>query len=162
MFRDGVVKKTILNQQGLILSVTQEWRQKEASMPMSRRSAIGFLSALPLAGAGAAPATTTMEKPRMYGLIGKMRAQPGQRDALIAILLEGTGAMPGCLAYVVAKDAQDADAIWITETWQDQASHKASLALPAVQAAIARGRPLIAGFGERFETEPVGGQGLAR
>ncbi|MCB0228760.1 MAG: antibiotic biosynthesis monooxygenase, partial [Anaerolineae bacterium] len=32
--------------------------------------------------------------------------------------------------------------------------------LPSVQAAIARGRPLIAGFGERFETEPLGGHGL--
>ena len=32
-----------------------------------------------------------------------------------------------------------------------------ALLLPAVQAAIAKGRPLIAGFGERFETEPVGG-----
>jgi len=97
----------------------------------------------------------------MYGLIGKMRAQPGQRDALIALLLEGTAAMPGCLSYVIAKDKTDLDALWITEAWDSQASHAASLALPAVQAAIAKGRPLIAGFGERFETEPVGGQGLA-
>ncbi len=98
----------------------------------------------------------------MYGLIGKMRAQPGQRDALIAILLEGTAGMPGCLSYVIAKDKVDADALWITEAWIDEASHKASLSLPSVQAAIAKGRPLIAGFGERFETEPVGGQGLAQ
>ena len=97
----------------------------------------------------------------MYGLIGKMRAQPGQRDALIALLMEGTAAMPGCLSYVIAKDTSDPDALWITEAWDKQASHQASLALPAVQAAIAQGRPLIAGFGERFETEPVGGQGLA-
>lgn len=97
----------------------------------------------------------------MYGLIGKMRAQPGQRDALIALLMEGTAAMPGCLSYVIAKDTSDPDALWITEAWDKQASHQASLALPAVQAAIAKGRPLIAGFGEHFETEPVGGQGLA-
>ena len=97
----------------------------------------------------------------MYGLIGKMRAQPGQRDALIALLLEGTATMPGCLSYVIAKDKTDLDALWITEAWDSQASHAASLALPSVQAAIAQGRPLIAGFGERFETEPVGGQGLA-
>jgi len=129
-------------------------------MPVSRRTAIAALAVTPLAGAYAGPATR--ETPRMYGLIGKMRAHPGQRDALIAILLDGTAAMPGCLAYVIAKDAQDADAIWITETWQDQASHKASLSLPSVQAAIAKGRPLIAGFGERFETEPVGGHGLPR
>jgi hypothetical protein len=30
-----------------------------------------------------------------------------------------------------------------------------------VQAAIAKGRPLIAGFGERFETVPLGGHGLS-
>ena len=95
----------------------------------------------------------------MYGLIGKMRAQPGQRDALIAILLEGTAAMPGCLSYGIAKDKLDADALWITETWMSEASHKASLSLPSVQAAIGKGRPLIAGFGERFEIEPVGGHG---
>jgi hypothetical protein len=29
-----------------------------------------------------------------------------------------------------------------------------------VQATIAKARPLIAGFGERFETEPFGGIGL--
>lgn len=96
----------------------------------------------------------------MYGLIGKMRCVPGQRDALIALLVEGTASMPGCLSYVIAKDMGDADAIWITEAWDSQDSHKASLSLPAVQQAIAQGRPMIAGFGERYETEPVGGPGL--
>jgi len=128
-------------------------------MPLSRRTALGALTLLPLPPAQATP-HPPKEKPRMYGLIGKMRAQPAQRDALIAILLDGTASMPGCLSYVIAKDTQDADAIWITETWDSAASHKASLSLPSVQAAIAKGRPLIAGFGERFETEPIGGHGL--
>jgi len=97
----------------------------------------------------------------MYGLIGRMKAVPGQRDALIAILLDGTGAMPGCHSYIIAKDPSDADAIWITEVWIDQASHKASLSLSSVQQAIARARPMIAGFAERFVTEPVGGHGLS-
>ena len=97
----------------------------------------------------------------MYGLIGKMLATPGSREALIAILLEGLRDMPGCLSYVVARDPGDADALWITEVWDRRESHAASLGLPSVQQAIARGRPLIAGFGERFETEPVGGHGLA-
>ena len=30
----------------------------------------------------------------MYGLIGKMIATPGQRDALIAILLDGVAEVP--------------------------------------------------------------------
>lgn len=97
----------------------------------------------------------------MYGLIGKMKTVPGQRDALIAILIEGVSGMPGCLSYIVAQDPADPNAIWITEVWDSKESHKASLALPSVQAAIAKGRPMIAGFGERFETTPVGGQGLA-
>lgn len=97
----------------------------------------------------------------MYGLIGKMLAQPGKRDELIGLLLDGTGGMPGCFSYVVATDTADADAIWITEVWDGPASHQASLKLPAVQATIAKARPLITGFGERFETNPVGGVGLA-
>jgi len=97
----------------------------------------------------------------MYGLIGKIKTFPGHRDALIAILLGGVSGMPGCLSYVVAKDPSGEDAIWVTEVWESQASHRASLALPSVQQAIALGKPLIAGFGERFETQPVGGHGLA-
>jgi quinol monooxygenase YgiN len=127
-------------------------------MSISRRTTLSLLAALPLA-AHATP--EKKDSSPMYGLIGKMRAQPGQREALIAILLEATSAMPGCLSYVIARDKSEADALWITEAWDSQASHKASLGLPSVQAAIARARPLIAGFGERFETEPVGGQGLA-
>jgi quinol monooxygenase YgiN len=96
----------------------------------------------------------------MYGLIGKMTATPGQRDALAEILLAGTGEMPGCLSYVVATDPAEADALWITEVWDSADSHRASLALPAVKEAIAKGRPLIAGFGSRVETVPLGGVGL--
>lgn len=96
----------------------------------------------------------------MYGLIGKMLAQPGHRDQLIELLLAGTSDMPGCLSYVVAADVTNPNAIWITEVWDSPASHGASLQLPAVQTAIAKARPLIAGFGERFETQPAGGVGL--
>src|SRR5690606_9618148 len=96
----------------------------------------------------------------MYGLIGKMRATPGNRDSLVALLLDGTGEMPGCLSYVVATGPADADAIWITEVWDSRESHKASLSLPQVQKAIASARPLIAGFDSSTEVTPVGGVGL--
>jgi quinol monooxygenase YgiN len=96
----------------------------------------------------------------MYGLIGKILCTPGQRDTLAAILAHGTIGMPGCISYVIAHDAADPDAIWVTEVWDSRRSHQASLALPSVQAAIAKARPLIAGFGERFETLPVAGPGL--
>lgn len=96
----------------------------------------------------------------MHGLIGRMTAAPGQRDALIAILLDGVSGMPGCLSYVVATDPADAEAIWITEVWDSEASHRASLSLPQVREAITRARPLIAGFAPGTVTVPVGGHGL--
>ena len=96
----------------------------------------------------------------MYGLIGKISTVPGQRDALAAILLEGTGVMPGCLSYIIATDPKDPDTLWVTEVWDSRDSHRAALALPAVQAAIAKGRPLIAGFEQQVETVPLGGFGL--
>jgi quinol monooxygenase YgiN len=97
----------------------------------------------------------------MYGLIGKFTAQDGQRDALVDILLEGMADMPGCFSYVVARDPGDANAIWITEVWDNADSHRASLDLPSVQQAIARGRPLIADMERIAETAPAGGHGLA-
>jgi quinol monooxygenase YgiN len=98
----------------------------------------------------------------MYGLIGRILALPGKRDELAAILQQGDSGMPGCLSYIVATDPQNADALWVTEVWDSQDSHRASLQLPAVQAAIAKGRPLIAGFDNRTETEVLGGIGLLR
>jgi quinol monooxygenase YgiN len=97
----------------------------------------------------------------MYGLIRKMTAVTGQRDALAAALLEGTAAMPGCLSYVIANDPADPESLRITEVWDSQASHKALLQLPEVKAAIAKGRPLIAGFSNRVETAPIGGRPVA-
>jgi quinol monooxygenase YgiN len=128
-------------------------------VPVSRRtfSRTTAAAALGLAApAHAAPQTSTP----MYGLIGKFTAVAGQRDALAAVLLGGTGSMPGCLSYIVARDATDADTLWITEVWDSEASHKASLSLPSVREAIAKGRPLIASIGSHVVTTPLGGIGL--
>lgn len=95
----------------------------------------------------------------MYGLIGKMLAKPGQRDALVNVMLTGMVEMPGCLSYVLALDPTDADAIWVTEVWSSREHHARSLKLPSVVSTIAQARPLIAGFAERFETKPVAWQG---
>ncbi|HEY6815917.1 MAG TPA: putative quinol monooxygenase [Croceibacterium sp.] len=92
----------------------------------------------------------------LYGLVGQMKAVPGKRAELVRFLLAGTGAMPGNLAYIVAEDLSDPDSIWITEVWRSKADHANSLSLPAVRETIAKARPLIAGFGTRVETRPVG------
>ncbi len=91
----------------------------------------------------------------MYGLISQFMTQPEKRDELVQVLAEGSKGMPGCLSYVVARDATRDDAIWVTEVWTDKRSHANSLGLPAVQVALGKGRPLITGMGTRIETLPV-------
>jgi quinol monooxygenase YgiN len=128
---------------------------------LDRRAVLGGVAvAIALAGCVGSRAMTIGDE--MYGLIGKLTANEGRRSDLIAILLQGTGAMPGNLVYIIAEDVADPDGIWITEVWTDKAAHAASLKLPAVQAAITQGRPLIAGFEDRHEIRPVGGAGIPR
>jgi quinol monooxygenase YgiN len=98
----------------------------------------------------------------MFGLHGTLLAKPGQRDALVALLLEASrgGTMPGCRLYIVSEVPAEPDAISILEVWDDRAAHDASLQLESVRSVIAKGRPLIAGTGKSVELRPVGGQGL--
>lgn len=98
----------------------------------------------------------------MYGLIGKFTAHPGKRNELLECMLGEETAMPGCLSFVVARDPQDGDAVWVTEVWTDAAAHQASLSIPAVKASMERAMPLIASFSDRHELEPVGGIGLSQ
>ncbi len=91
----------------------------------------------------------------MYGLIGKMTSKPGERDALVALMLQAAENMPGCLSYIIARDTGDENAVWITEVWEDEASHQASLQLPSVRDAIAKAMPLIAGIEPGIITDPV-------
>lgn len=127
-------------------------------MAIDRRMMLGGTAAM-MAWPGGVFA---VEENHMFGMLGRMKAAAGQRDALLAILLESSDAMPGCLSYIVAKDLADPDAIWITEAWDSKESHDASLKLPQVQAAIAKARPLIAGFDSGAQTQPVFGIGLIR
>ncbi len=99
----------------------------------------------------------------MYGLIGKFKAQPGQRAALLDLLLQAAnslGEVEGCYIYLISEATDDPDTIWITEAWRSQADHDASLTNEAVRAIIAMARPLIADISGGFEIVPVGGRGL--
>ncbi|MBV8571659.1 MAG: antibiotic biosynthesis monooxygenase [Acidobacteriaceae bacterium] len=97
---------------------------------------------------------------RLYGLIVKLTVIPGKREDLIGILKESAAEMPGCFSYVVAEDAADENAIWVTEVWNSPASHDASLLLPAVKNAIPRARELVSKFEKVAVTNPVWGAGL--
>jgi quinol monooxygenase YgiN len=101
----------------------------------------------------------------MYGRFGKIRTQPGQRDAMIAHLLHAADLLrdlDGCYQYIVSSDPHDPDGIWISEVWRSAEDHQASLSHEAIKTLIANARPLIAGFGENFEVTPLGGKGLTQ
>ena len=115
----------------------------------------GFTAAAALSGS-----QTMAADAEMHGVIDKIITHDGKRDEFISIILEGTSGMPGLLSYIVSKDLKDDNALWVTEVWESLQKHQDSFRLDAVQAMMAKGKPLIADFGERVETRPVGGQGL--
>ena len=127
-------------------------------MEISRRIVVAGVG---LAVTSPFPASAAvMESVAMYGLIGKMTAQPGHRDELVRILIDGVSGLPGCLSYIVAVDPLEPETIWMTEAWQSKEAHGASLTLPSVRDAISKGRPMIAGMSRVAETVPAGGHGL--
>ncbi len=93
----------------------------------------------------------------MFGLISQFMTKPEQRDELAEILAAATQDMPGCLSYVIARDAARDDTLWVTEVWTDHESHAASPELPAVREALTKERALITGMGSRTTTEPIAG-----
>ena len=95
------------------------------------------------------------EESGMWGMIAKITLLPAKRDEMIEILKESAAGMPGCLSYVVAKDAVDENTIWVSEVWDSTASHDASLSLPAVKNAIPRSKALISNFEKIAVTNPV-------
>ena len=87
----------------------------------------------------------------MFGLIVKFVTHAGKRDEFISIMSGGFQGMAGCHSYILAADATDETAVWLTEIWDDEDSH---------EEVIAQAKPLLAGRDLRVVTEPRGGQGL--
>lgn len=87
----------------------------------------------------------TTIKESAFMLHGRLRSVPGEGDALAAILGEQgrSEPMPGCRLYLVARDPGDVDAVWVTEVWDSEAAHEASLQIPAVQDRIGRAMPIL-------------------
>ena len=81
----------------------------------------------------------------MFMLHGRLGAKPGRRDELLEILTEAEQAepMPGCRLYLVAVDETDADGVWVTEVWESEEAHAASLQLNRVKEQIARAMPIL-------------------
>ena len=93
----------------------------------------------------------------MFGQINRITAIAGKRDEVERFVRSGSDRMPGCWSYIVAKDADDADVIWVTEVWDSAEMHAASMDIPEVKAAVAQAMPMIAGFETVATTRPAEG-----
>jgi len=100
----------------------------------------------------------------MYLLQGRLLAKAEERDQLAAILLQAAALMEqaiGCKLYAVATDMANSDAVHITEIWDSQADHDASLNVAGVRELIQQAMPLLAAPPQKGqEYNILGGWGL--
>ncbi|MHA6793117.1 putative quinol monooxygenase [Pseudonocardia bannensis] len=100
------------------------------------------------------------------GRIGRyvrMVAQPGQGDALAEQLLhvaDGLRDVPGCELYIINREPDEADTVWVTEVWTSQEASDAALSQDLGDAGIGRVLSLLAGPPDLIDLAPVGGPGL--
>ena len=105
------------------------------------------------------PAKSSSSK---FGMVNKLVAKPGRRDAVVEILLSGAntqGGMRGCEIYIVHTSTTDPNEIWVTEVWSSKEDHEASLKNAEIRAIIEKGRPMIEAVVPTI-TNAVGGKGL--
>jgi len=89
----------------------------------------------------------------MFSVYGRMTALPGQRDELIALLLEGVRACgddSGLLTYSINAAFDDPDAIWLTQLWIDKEAHDATTRSEPVAVVTRQVLPLLARQPEGF------------
>jgi quinol monooxygenase YgiN len=91
---------------------------------------------------------------------GKAVAHPGQGEELARILLaaaDGMAGDPGCELYLVSRQKDQPDVVWVTELWRSQGDLDASL--QQVRGSdSARAMSLVASW-EMIELDLVGGKG---
>jgi quinol monooxygenase YgiN len=67
-----------------------------------------------------------MAQADMFGVCGRMTAQPGRRDEVVDLIREGVrawGDASGLIAYSVIATLEEPDTILLTEVWTDKAAH---------------------------------------
>ncbi|MCF2490737.1 putative quinol monooxygenase [Dyadobacter sp. CY347] len=100
----------------------------------------------------------------MYLLHGKLNAKAGHAEELANILLEASQLMStakGCKVYAVGKDANDLNAVYVTEIWDSKEDHDNSLNVNGVRELIGRAMPIFDGQPSKGqELEILGGAGL--
>lgn len=92
--------------------------------------------------------------PMTFANVGSLVTKPGQRDAVVEILLRPMPGLKeaGCLLYEVGVNDDVPDTVFVCELWESPEAHQASLQLDSVRFAIAQAMPMLSGEmgGNRF------------
>src|SRR5690606_30416098 len=103
----------------------------------------------------------TMNK---YLLQGKFTAQTGMADELAGILIEAAhlvSTAQGCQLYIVSRDPEETNVVYVTEIWDTKEDHDNSLQINGVRNLIMKAMPMIDGRPEKGqELEILGGIGI--
>jgi quinol monooxygenase YgiN len=67
----------------------------------------------------------------------------------------------GCILYVIGKDKDDDESVWITEIWDSKEDHDNSLNVYGVKELISKAIPILAGPPQKGqELQLLGGKGI--
>jgi quinol monooxygenase YgiN len=97
-----------------------------------------------------------------YGLHSKLTAKPGERDKLVAILLQAAALLkehPDCIHYFIGT-TDEPDTVWVSEIWVSKEAHNASLLIESLRNTIRQGFPLILATPVSEIFVPIGGKDL--
>jgi|SRR5215207_2167197 len=90
----------------------------------------------------------------------KAKARPGRGQELADVLLAAAAELrsdPGCLLYLINRQAGEPDLIWVTELWRDQAALDASLDRIRGSESVSTAMALVEDW-QMIELEQLGGK----
>jgi quinol monooxygenase YgiN len=91
---------------------------------------------------------------------GKAQARAGRGQELAEVLLAAAAELesdPGCLLYLINRQAGEPDLIWVTELWRSQADLDASLERIRGSDSVAAAMALVEDW-QMIELEQLGGK----
>lgn len=98
-----------------------------------------------------------------YLLHGSLTAKAGQQDKLADILLQASQLVAkakGCKLYVIGKDDEKENDVYVTEIWDSKEDHDNSLKIEGVRELISEAMPLLDGVPSKGQQlEILGGHG---
>ena len=101
---------------------------------------------LSLTSGNSQTATSNEEHMEHYLLHGKLVAKEGQSEQLANILLRASelvATAKGCIYYVVSRNPEEPQAVYVTEIWESKEDHANSLHVEGVKELITEAMPLL-------------------